>query len=85
MTDGEAGKDKDGEVVDACGASGAEGGNGERGWEGELVPGFVPVEDVAVLGEPWLDPWAAYNKCIVEVVVVAEGVGTALGEEVMKV
>ena len=72
-------------MVDACGAGGAEGGSGERGWEGEPVPGFVPVEDVAVLGEPWLDPWAAYNKGIVKVAVVAKGVGTALGEEAMKV
>ena len=85
MADREAREDKDGEVVDTSGASGTKGGGGERAGDGEWVPDLVPVKDVAVLGEPWLDPWAAYNKCIVKVAVVTEGVGTALGEKVVEV
>ena len=77
-TDREAREDKDGEVADASGAGGAKGGSGECAGEAELVPGLVPVEDVTVFFEPRLDTWATYDKCIIKIGAMAEGVGAAL-------
>ena len=44
----------------------------------------MPVEDVSMLSEPGLNTWTSYDKSIIEVSAVAEGVYTPLGKEAME-
>lgn len=72
---GEAGHDNQGEVGDPKGARGADrgkvkgGGEGEGGTpRGEALPGLLPINEVAVLGEPLFNSRVEYDEAVIELV-----------------